>query len=103
MRVLRPMTVERVQTATGSRIEPPLNDRWSEEDQLRWKAAVVSADTGLRIELNVQDRVAWFHAKQYGYSTAGSGGGSYDRNEMWTLLSGFSIGASAARAAGQAS
>ena len=43
---LEPMTARRIETAGGARIEPPLDRRWSEEDQIRWLLGALLADTG---------------------------------------------------------
>jgi hypothetical protein len=43
------MDVKRIETDGYGRIEPPLNQEWTLFDQLRWKAGVVHADTGLDI------------------------------------------------------
>ncbi|GGW98566.1 hypothetical protein [Streptomyces chartreusis] len=47
----QPMTVRRVEDATGSRIEPDFDQTWDEETKLRWKTALTAHDTGLVIAL----------------------------------------------------
>lgn len=36
---------------TGSHIEPPFEESWSELEKLQWKAGVVKADTGLHVQV----------------------------------------------------
>lgn len=43
--------VERIHADRGSHIEPPLDQRWSDLDKLRWHAAVAEADAGITIEV----------------------------------------------------
>lgn len=42
-------SVQRIRTATGSRIEPPIDKYALEADQIAWHTAVVAHDTGLSI------------------------------------------------------
>lgn len=46
--------IERVETATGSHIVPPLDSAWSDLERLRWKAEVVALDSGLTIAVVLQ-------------------------------------------------
>lgn len=50
------MKVERIHTQHGSHIEPPLDDSWSEIDKLRWDAAVIEHDHGLRLKVEERER-----------------------------------------------
>lgn len=48
-----PMRVTRVRTEFGSRVEPPLQQSWTDFTKLRWLAAVVEGDTGLRVQVRM--------------------------------------------------
>lgn len=45
------MQVKRIHHPSGSDIEPPLDQRWSDFDKLRWHAAVVKEDTGVTVRV----------------------------------------------------
>lgn len=84
------MNVTRVKTATGDRIEPPCDEAWDEETKLRWHAAVVAHDTGLKVEIyqgSAGDR-------PYGILTSRNSCAPYDSQGAWHLLNGISVGAS---------
>lgn len=49
------MNVQRIEADGVGRLEPPLDDRWTLFDQLRWWAGVVHADTGLDINVKPSD------------------------------------------------
>ncbi|WKW86372.1 hypothetical protein SEA_BUDSKI_96 [Gordonia phage Budski] len=97
MTTYEPMTVTRVHTDHGSHIEPPLDQGWSELDQLRWKAGVVIEDAGvpLRITLNDDARlscngvnVPGIYGLQLGYTSSARG-----FHDMWDYLNGVRAGA----------
>ena len=94
-----PMDVSRVQDASGSHIEPALDQRWSELDQLRWKAGVVAADAGIRVEIqtNVLRRNGRVVPGRYGIAYMGGGGYACDFECMWSLLNGIELGAKLAK------
>lgn len=98
LRYLEPMDVVRVRDDTGSHIEPPLDDHWSEEDQVRWMAGVTAHDTGHEVRLNVQPSRSLFGPTLYGYNLGPSAGGSYTHREIGVLLTGFGLGIQAAGA-----
>lgn len=56
MLVFKPMEVERIVYEHGSHIVPPLEDWWSDQDRLRWKASVVEHDTGVRVPRALLDQ-----------------------------------------------
>ena len=94
------MDVTRIEDATGSHIEPPLDETWDDLTKLTWHAAVITHDTGIPIHVG-------YYGGRYGIQvgdarSGGShslGGRSYD--SAWTLIVGIHLGAQAAQ--GQAS
>jgi len=88
-------TVTRVKTSSGSHIEPPLDEAWSDAQKLAWHAAVVAADTGLTITVH-QDG----HLFSVGEPGLGRTGTPY--REAWTLLNGINAGAAPAKRAAKA-
>lgn len=93
------MNVERVRTERGSRIEPPMNQRWSDLDKLRWQAAVVATDTGQEVVVTaggeqVKRFGRWVDVPgSYSIRVGGSSIGSFNFGSAWTFLTGVSIGA----------
>lgn len=87
------ITVERVTTASGSHIEPPLQQYWSSLRKLRWWAAVAEADEGIAI--SVEKSQYWINnIPQFGYfDVAGSGPMRFDA--AWTFINGMCAGARA--------
>ena len=94
---LGPMTVERVHTDTGSYIEPPIDPHWSEEDKLRWKAAVASVDSGIRVEVQRKGRDSLLGPMLYDLTYESGACGDYTSREISVLLTGFAIGAKTVR------
>lgn len=93
------MQITRVRDATGSHIEPELDESWDETRKLQWNAAVVSHDTGLTIAVHP-------HKDHQGHALYGLGigdphkggmtsisAGSYD--DAWTFLGAVSTGVQA--------
>jgi hypothetical protein len=98
-----PMHVVRVQDDTGTHIEPALDQTWDEVTKLRWHAAVVAHDTGLRIELH--PHLGEDGHYQYGVNIGEiDGGGLSSFNvgaylDAWYALTHISIGAESVRRA----
>jgi hypothetical protein len=46
-----PPKVARVEDDSGTHIEPPLDQSWSEIQKLQWAAAVAELDSGLRLRV----------------------------------------------------
>ncbi|MBI0293317.1 hypothetical protein JBE04_02080 [Streptomyces sp. PRKS01-29] len=46
------LTVTRTHDATGSHIEPPLDQSWDEPTKLAWHAAVIAHDTGITVQVH---------------------------------------------------
>jgi hypothetical protein len=96
------MKVERITEGFSSWIEPPLDPRWSEEVKLQWQAAVVSHDTGLKIE--IQREASRFKPARYSFTVQAahrslSGFGGYTYHQAWEALAVFGQGATAVLAA----
>jgi ABC-type Fe3+ transport system substrate-binding protein len=93
--------ITRVQDATGSHIEPPLDATWTDLTKLQWQAAVVAHDTGLTVQ--VRDRARLNGGRPidgwYGISVGSNSGSAYDFHEAWTFLTGVAVGASQAATA----
>jgi hypothetical protein len=97
------MRVVRVETETGSHIEPPLDQDWDDLTKLRWHAAVVTYDTGIPIEVydgrySVKRFGKWRPVPGvYGFSVPGCSGGAMSYQSMWSWLNGFSSGVDSLR------
>jgi hypothetical protein len=93
------MVVTRVHDDTGSSIEPPLDEAWDDLTQLRWHAAVVAHDTGLRVTVNPggeQRKVGeeWVAVPgTYGISVGRTSAAAFNYAAAWTYLNGVSTGA----------
>jgi hypothetical protein len=83
--------VTRVQDATGSHIEPPLDQAWDDLTKLTWHAAVVTRETGLAI------RIDQFERGSYGLVIGCTGLSERDFHSAWDYLNGVSTGATEAR------
>jgi hypothetical protein len=83
------MEVVRVHTRDGAHIMPPCRDDWSPLEKLRWHAAVVMMDTGLKI--GVIEFPSNFNIIVSGHSIA------RDFEGAWDYLSGISLGYELAR------
>ena len=85
------MNVVRIDSASGSSVQPALDPHWSALTQLEWKAAVVAADTGVPIRV--------FEAEPGDFSLivgrVSSGADSFDR--AWTYLNGVHAGSAATK------
>lgn len=72
--------VRRVETATGSHIEPRLEDRWTDDQKIAWKAAVVGVDSGMTVNVKrSQDGYTVMLPRTYI-------GGPCRFNEAWHVL-----------------
>ncbi|GGU62711.1 hypothetical protein [Streptomyces lavendofoliae] len=93
------MNVARVQTESGSRIEPPLDPDWDEHTKLLWKAAVVALDAGLQVTVTDGGYSEWhkgaWHAVpgRYCIRVGTSSNAAYSFREAWCFLTGVSVGA----------
>lgn len=91
-----PMEVRRVDHAGGSRIEPPLDQSWTDFDKLRWCAGVVLADAGIYIRVT-----RWNHPQKYSLSgeTPTRSWSHSDGNfyETWRAITNLGMGAQIAR------
>lgn len=85
----------------GSHIEPPLSsfEDANDLDRLRWNAAVVSHDSGIKVEVGPAKQ--WTNDKLvtgvYDIYTPNSTLGAGDFHSAWSVLIGISIGADAVR------
>jgi hypothetical protein len=90
-----PMEVRRVATSRESHIEPELDLSWSELDQLRWKAGVVSLFVGTPVR--VHDAAYMVNGRAvlglFGYSVGAHSGGALTFRDMWCFLTGLELGA----------
>ena len=82
-----PPTVRRIETDTGSHVEPPIDQAWSELEQLRWKAAVTEVDGGVPVRVWEMGRGRY--SVQVGRSSLGAAG--FD--QCWSHMSSASCGA----------
>lgn len=90
LKVHDPMPVRMVSDETGREPEPEFVSGWSDIDQLRWKAGVVEALTGISIRVTTGGLTRNGREVRgvYGYSCRSSGGGAMDFREMWAWLNG---------------
>jgi len=85
----------------GSHIEPPLSslEGANDLDRLRWNAAVVSHDSGVKVKVGPAKE--WVNGKPvtgvYDIYTKNSTLGAGNFNSAWSVLIGISLGADAAR------
>ncbi|MCX4605493.1 hypothetical protein OG402_34050 [Streptomyces anulatus] len=92
------MIVTQVHEASGSHIEPPLDQAWDELTKLTWKAAVVTLDTGLDVAITEAHyftngvRNQGFYNAVVGHSSIGP----LNFRSTWDYLSGVSTGATQA-------
>lgn len=97
------MVVTRVLTEHGGHIEPPLDESWSDLDKLRWWAAAVAVDTGLRVSVSESEQRTRRHGRWvperglYSVSVGSSFRSGATFNNCWTFLSGVCTGAQQAR------
>lgn len=80
------MRVERIENEHGSHIIPALNNRWTEAEQLEWKAAVVELGTGVSVQIIPGGKGL------YGV-IVGSSSTTLSFNETWMYLTGVEVGA----------
>lgn len=90
-----PHRVTRVQDATGSHIEPPLNPDAPELDRLCWLAAVTELDS--RVPVRVAHLRDTQSPVKYFVTVGRSGGGAMSFGQAWLWMSGAGIGAQEAR------
>jgi len=79
------MKVERVEDETGSHIEPPLDQKSSPLEKLRWHAAVLEADTGALIGIAQNEH-------GFGIGGDGWGVGPMTFDQCWTFINGYALG-----------
>lgn len=101
------MMVRRVSHDSGSHVEPPLDQAWSDLEKLRWHAGVVEADSGVRAfiipramtEKAVLGLVGPFRTRWdlYSIRIGNSSHSAFNFNEAWDFLNGVDAGANAAR------
>ncbi|HEX2244280.1 MAG TPA: hypothetical protein VHK27_13730 [Gammaproteobacteria bacterium] len=87
--------VRRIPTDTGSYIEPPLEQDYSDDEKIAWHAAVIALDTGATIRV-----FAHFENHRRSYSIMIPGhysGSSRGFQQIWEWLNGFDIGYRTAR------
>lgn len=96
------MKVQRVHTEYGSHIEPPCDRNWDDLTTLRWNAAVVSADTGLQVDVRRAD--VWVGPirirNQYDVFALGAVAGTGKLHDAWDFLNGVRFGAELVRRVG---
>lgn len=85
-------TVERIYNHDGSEshIEPQCEPSWPALDKLRWHAAVVLADTGLRLRVHT---AAGSAGTKYAVTGGGYGGSYMTYNEAWRYITDLGKGA----------
>lgn len=99
-------SVRRIEDENGSRIEPPLDPKWSHGQKLAWHAAIVEMDTGLIIRIldgqsSVKRDGRWTPDRDvYSMTINGprlaAGLSAMDFHTAWTYINGIDIGARAA-------
>ena len=81
-------TVQRIHSANGSHIEPPLESDWSDLEKLRWRAAVVEHDNRLpEGTIKVTE-----HPHNFCIQTPGSSMSVIGLHDTWSVLTGIDIG-----------
>lgn len=88
--------VQRHRTEDSSWIEPPLDQKLSELDQLKWQAGVVYVDTGIEVTISVHPG---FFGDKYGLQFTSLDGtrrvslAAMEYAYAWALMSHVSLGA----------
>ena len=77
----------------GSSVEPPLNPAWDEITQLRWHAAAVEYETGIRIIVTGPYNNYGDEREHYSLNIGRTSVGSSSFDTCWTLLNGVGLGA----------
>lgn len=92
-------TVRRVQTADGTRVEPPLDRNAPRLDQLRWHAAVVNLDHDLHVTVEPSETLLDGKPIPNLFLVCGMCGscGPLDFDDARTFLSGIAFGERLAR------
>jgi hypothetical protein len=98
------INIERIKSDNGSRIEPSLNDEWSDLEKLHWKAAVTELEAGFPIEVLPGSLSTWSKVLRgwvpqrdaYDVLLAGSTIGLRGFQSVWSFLNGVESGANAA-------
>lgn len=93
------MNVSRIRTTSGSRIEPAFEEGWDELTKLTWKAAVVTHDIGIHVEV-CRSRYTVEGAEvsgSYDVRIGSSIAGPHTFTSAWDYLSGVATGAQQAR------
>lgn len=100
------MKVKRITTGTSSRVEPPLEEQWSDLTKLRWHAAVVSLDTGSEVRILVEPSTSawkprwspfWISEDSFQITVGDSTAFPFDFHSAWTYLNGVSAALTASR------
>jgi hypothetical protein len=97
------MIVQRIHTDHGSHIEPPFNPHWTNLQKLQWQAAVISADSGLPVTVDLSDtrRKTLFGWRRipgrYAVHVDGTGISPLTFDSAWDYMNGVLAGAEAAR------
>lgn len=81
--------VRRVIGENSTYIEPPLDSNWDDLKKLRWNAAVVTEDTGLRVLVHPVD------LGKYSVQVGNYSAGAVPYSDAWRYISAVSIGAQA--------
>lgn len=85
------MRVERIGDENGSHIIPALDNRWTDTEQLEWKAAVVELDAGVGVQITPMGRGV------YSVIVGRSSSITLPFNETWMYLNGVGVGATQMR------
>ena len=97
-----PMTVVMVPDKHGAHPEPPLDDRWDDLTKLRWNAALIEHQTGIRVVVSTGGHQTLRHGAwvdepgRYSLQVGGSSISSFDFRGAWDVMIGVELGAQAA-------
>ena len=97
------MNVERVRTRSGSRIDPPMNESWSDLEKLQWHASVAKVDCGVDVTVSLAEyrtRIMGVWVKERGYYSVAVARGSIsplDFRSAWSYINGVVAGVKVVR------
>lgn len=97
---IRLPNVTRVNTPDGHRWEPPLDTRAAEPAKLAWHAAVVAAQTGIAIDLQLGDGTGRTYAITLTTPNGSFTGITLRFDDAWIYLVGVADGAAFTRPTG---
>lgn len=102
MTIFQLPTVQRIHTARGSHIEPPLRTNASNHEKLLWHAAVTAHDTGLNIQIapashKIKRFGRWVEPEPYWSIIVGNTSTALPYHAAWHYLNGIETGAKTAR------